>query len=73
MKTAKQLLDERYTCNQVGDLLYDGQITEQIANEYFKEWSKGKTEHRWNSELNIPEQCSYNEKNGTELWYRFHW
>jgi len=57
MLTVTELLSNSYNLNQVNKLFYDGQITTDSANEFFKGWCEGKIMHRWNSELNRPEEC----------------
>lgn len=69
--TAKQLLDGRFTFNQVDDMVYDGRLSVEVANQFFQEWSKGKSEHRWNAELARPEECISTPCG--EVWRELRW
>ncbi len=71
--TAKQLLDLKLTLNQVDDLVHDGRVTEETANAYFREWCKGKMEHRWNAAGQCPEECITDPHTYRETWRRMRW
>jgi hypothetical protein len=71
--TAAQLLAGKFTLNQVDDMVHDGRVSEQVANEYFQEWVKGKIEHRWNAEKGVPEECTHSVVTGRDTWRTMRW